>query len=85
MEIPGRVLILRGITAANVAARQAYAQVDPGFASFQAVLTADCTALACIASFPGYSWGPMIRSIVLPASLLLAQLTTPVSPEIAVL
>jgi hypothetical protein len=40
MEMPGRVLILRVVTAAHMATGEAEAQVDPGVTGFQAILAA---------------------------------------------
>lgn len=40
VEMLRRMLVLRGVTAANVPANQAFAQVNPAIASFQTVLTA---------------------------------------------
>jgi hypothetical protein len=40
MEMPGRVFILRVVTAAHMATGEAEAQVDPGVTGFQAILAA---------------------------------------------
>lgn len=40
MEMPGRVLILRVVTAAHMATGEAEAQVDPGVTDLQAILAA---------------------------------------------
>ena len=43
MEMPGCMLILRGVAAANVPADKALAQVYPGIANFQAIFAAIST------------------------------------------
>ena len=43
MEMPGSMLILRGVAAANMPADKALAQVYPGIANFQAILAAIST------------------------------------------
>jgi hypothetical protein len=63
MEMPGRVLILRGVTATNMATDEAEAQVNPTITGFQALLAAARTwgdllylvemrTLFCHQSFP---------------------------------
>jgi hypothetical protein len=63
MEMPGRVLILRGVTAAHMATGEAEAQVDPAVTDFQAILAAvgaggdlsylvEVRTLVCHQSFP---------------------------------
>jgi len=63
MEMPGRVRILRGVTAAHMATGEAEAQVNPAVTGFQTFLAAVCTGgdlsylvdmctLFCHQSFP---------------------------------
>lgn len=43
LEMPGRVLILRVVTAAHMSTGETEAQVDPGVTSFQTLFAAVCT------------------------------------------
>lgn len=43
VEMPGRVLILRVVTAAHMSTGETEAQVDPGVTGFQTLLAAVCT------------------------------------------
>jgi hypothetical protein len=43
MEMLGRVRILRGVTAANMATDETEAQVNPSITGFQTILAAVCT------------------------------------------
>jgi len=68
MEMLGRVLILRGVTATHMTTGETEAQVNPGITGFQTILAAVCTrgdlsdlvemrTLFCQQSFPSFHPG----------------------------